>query len=199
MKYLNKYHIISLALLVLVLFVQLVPFTNSSNVNSDIEDWGKTWAELPIGVAGKAKSAWPAEIKYGNFEDWEPSVKEKYPLYGEKNVSIFTYVWNPAGALAGHKVNAYILVQVLFIAFALFSFLVKNYLAKAIVAFLFGFAHLYAFIQSFVLKSADELVPFMPTVILLAVMAAACFAVGAYFIPEYLRDKAKNAEIKKSL
>jgi len=213
MKFLNKFNIISLAVIVLTLVVQLVPFTHSTKIYSEVEDVqqyfdettnqyvvkAKTWAELPIGVTGKDRGSWPSEIKFGEFKDLDPVVQEKYPLYGEKNISIFTYVWNPAGALYGHRVNAYILVQVLFIAFVLFSFLVKNFLAKAVVAFLFGFSHIWAFVRSLLLSASGELEPYTFTLVLLIVIGLAVIAAGVYFVPEYFKEKAKNEAVRKSL
>lgn len=260
MKKLNKYHIVSLVLLALVLVVQLVPFTHSTLLKSDVEDQSMTWAELPVGVTGKDRNDWPTEIKYEKTDYWKnaqtlpatadaivqtvkstpdfgiwtvsdavstyeaavadgtdadriaaakknveesvanvKSVCEKYPLYGEKQISLFTYIWNPSGALWANQFLAFLFVHVAFIAFALFAFLVKNYMAKAIVAFIFGISNICAFVQCFVLKSADLLAPYLPTVILLAVSAVAAVAVGVYFIPAYLADKAHNEEVKKSL
>jgi len=195
MKFLNKFNIISLAVIVLTLVVQLVPFTHSTKIYSEVEDVqqyfdettnqyvvkAKTWAELPIGVTGKDRGSWPSEIKFGEFKDLDPVVQEKYPLYGEKNISIFTFV------------------QVLFIAFVLFSFLVKNFLAKAVVAFLFGFSHIWAFVRSLLLSASGELEPYTFTLVLLIVIGLAVIAAGVYFVPEYFKEKAKNEAVRKSL
>lgn len=199
MKFFNKYSIASIALLLLILIVQLVPFTHSTRIVSEVEDMGKTWAELPVGVAGKDRSSWPSEIKYGNFEDWDPSVQEKYPLYGEKEVSMFNYVWNPAGALYGEKVGAFIMVQVLFIAFAIFALLIRNYMAKAVVTFIFALTQIWAFIKTLLLKSAGDLDPYMLVPYLVLVLALATIALGVYFIPQYFRDVRHNEKVRKSL
>ena len=68
MKFLNKYNYISFVLLFLVIVAQFVPFTNSAKLYSEVEDMGKTWAELPVGITGKDKSSWPPEIKYGELK-----------------------------------------------------------------------------------------------------------------------------------
>lgn len=200
MKLLNKYNIISWVLLLLIVIVQLIPFTNSTKLVSEVEDPGKTWAELPVGQTGKDKSDWPSEIKYGEFKDWDPSVQAKYPLYGERGVSIFTYVWNPAGALSGTEVNAYVFTQVAFIALLLFTFLVKNFMAKAVVAFIVGLGYIWAFVRTLLLNIAAGTSPFsMVVAILLLVIGLASIAAGVYFIPEYFRQKKLNEEIRKSL
>ncbi|MGI5071285.1 hypothetical protein HRO26_09085 [Treponema pectinovorum] len=199
MKFFNKYNTVSFALLLLVLVVQLVPFTNSTKIESEVEDAGKTWAELPIGVTGKDRSSWPSEIKYGEFKDWDVPIKEKYPLYGERQISIFTYVWNPAGALYGYRVGAYILPQVMFIAFAIFTFLVKNFMAKAVVAFIFGLTHIWAFAKTLMLTSSGNLEPYMAIPVLLLILGLALIAVGIWCIPQYFRDKAHNEHVRKSL
>lgn len=199
MKFLNKYNYISFVLLFLVIVAQFVPFTNSAKLYSEVEDMGKTWAELPVGITGKDKSSWPPEIKYGEFKDWEKSVQEKYPLYGEKTISLFTYVWDPAGALYGQKVNAFIFAQVAFIAFLLATFLIKNFMAKAVFAFILGITHIWAFVQMFVLKGTGDLSPYMVVPVFMAVIAVLAIAAGVYFIPEYFREKKHNEEIRKSL
>lgn len=213
MNFFNKYNIVSLALLAAFIIVQFVPFTHSTLIYSEVEDSqtvfdeatqsyvtnSKTWAQLPVGVTGKDRGSWPTEIKYGEFNEWEPEVQEKYPLYGEKQISIFTYVWNPAGALYGHKVNAYILIQVLFIAFGLFAFLIKNYMSKAVVAFLFGLSNIWAFVTTLLLRASEELTAYWPTTILLLILGLAAVAAGIYFIPQYFRDKAHNEAVRKSL
>ena len=186
-------------MLVLTVVVQLVPFTNTANLDSEVEDASKTWAELPVGLAGKERFTWPSEIKYGDFNDWEPEVQEKYPLYGEKDISIFTYVWNPAGALSMSKVNCYIFVQILFIAFGIFAFLIKNSLAKAVVSFIFALSYIYAFVQTLILKSMEVLVPFMPTTVCLLVLGLFAVAIGINYIPEWKREKVENANRKASL
>lgn len=200
MKLLNKYNIISWVLLLLIVIVQLIPFTNSTKLVSEVEAPGKTWAELPVGQTGKDKSDWPSEIKYGEFKDWDPSVQAKYPLYGERNVSIFTYVWNPAGALSGAEVNAYVFTQVAFIALLLFTFLVKNFMAKAVVAFIVGLGYVWAFVRTLLLNAEAGTAPFsMVVAILLLVIGLASIAAGVYFIPEHFRQKRLNEEIRKSL
>lgn len=201
MKFLNKYNVISWVLLLLILIVQLIPFSNSTKLNSEVEDPGKTWAELPVGQTGKDKSDWPSEIKYGEFKDWDPSVQEKYPLYGERSVSIFTYVWNPAGALSGKEVNAYIFTQVLFIALLLFTFLVRNFMAKAVVLFITGIGYVWAFARTVLLNGeAAGSAPFsMVVAVLLLIIGLGAIAAGIYFIPEHFRQKALNEEIRKSL
>ncbi len=195
----NKYNIISVVLLLLVVVSQLIPFTSSTKIYSEVEDEGKTWAELPVGITGKYKSDWPSEIKYGEFKDWEPSVQAKYPLYGEKTVSVFTYVWNPAGALYGNKVNAYIFTEVAFIAFLLFAVFVKNFMAKAVVAFILALINIWAAVQSFVLKASGDLEPGMAVVVMFIIIALGAIAAGVYFIPEYFRLKRHNEEVRKSL
>ena len=208
----NKYNVISVVLLLLVVVAQLIPFTNSTKLYSEVENPGKTWAELPVGQSGKDRSDWPPEIKYGEFKDWAPEVQAKYPLYGERAISIFTYVWNPAGALYGHKVNAFIFTQVAFIAFLLFTLFVKNFMAKAVVAFILALANIWAVVQSFILNSSGDLVliitnadgthsvePGIAVIILLAVIALGAIVAGVYFIPEHFRMKKHNEEIRKSL
>lgn len=199
MKFFTKSNIIACVLLALTIIVQLIPFTNSTLLQSEVEDPGKTWAEIPVGLAGKSKFDWPSEIKYGDFKDWEPEVQNNYPLYGEREVSIFTYVWNPGGALEMHKVNAYIFVQILFIAFGVIAFLAHSSLVKSVFAFIFGATYIWAFVTTLILKSAEELVPYMPTTVLLAVMAVACIVVGVLYIPEWKKEKAENAARKASL
>ena len=195
----NKYNVISVVLLLLVVVAQLIPFTNSTKLYSEVENPGKTWAELPVGQSGKDRSDWPPEIKYGEFKDWAPEVQAKYPLYGERAISIFTYVWNPAGALYGHKVNAFIFTQVAFIAFLLFTLFVKNFMAKAVVAFILALANIWALVQSLILKSSGDLEPGMAVIVLFAIIAVGAIAAGVYFIPEHFRMKKHNEEIRKSL
>ena len=213
MKFFDKYKCVSLAVLAAVLIVQLVPFTHSTKIYSEVEDAqqvfdeatqsyitkAKTWAQLPIGVAGKDRGSWPSEIKFGEYEELDPATQEKYPLYGEKQISIFTYVWNPAGALYGHRVNAYILLQVLFLTFALFAFLIKNFMAKAVAAFLLGLSSIFAFTSTIVLKVSGDLQPYMVTTVLVLITGLAAIAAGVYFIPEYFPEKAHNEAVRKSL
>lgn len=199
MKFFTKYNVVSIVLMVLFLVVQFLPFTNTAKLDAAYENAGKTWAEMPVGMTGKDKSDWPVEIRFDEFENWDKEIQQKYPLYGEKNVSIFTYVWNPAGSLKTSQYIAYVLIQVLFIAFGLFAFLVKNYMAKAVVAFMFGLGQIYAFIQTLVLKASGFLQPYMAVPVLLLVLGLFAIAVGVFFIPKYFADKKANAELKKSL
>ena len=199
MKFFNKYNIASLVLLLLFVVAQFVPFTHTTKLVSEVEDAGKTWAELPVGIAGKDRGTWPSEIKYGEFKDWEPEVQKKYPLYGEKNVSIFSYVWNPAGALYGKKVNAFVFAQVAFLAFALAAFLIKNYMAKAVFAFIFALSNFLSTVLMFLLKASGDLTPYLGVPIFSLVIGLAAVALGIYFIPEYFREKARNEEIRKSI
>ena len=199
MKFFNKYNIASLVLLLLFVVAQFVPFTHTTKLFSEVEDAGKTWAELPVGITGKDRGSWPSEIKYGDFKDWEKEVQEKYPLYGEKNISLFTYVWDPAGALYGKKVNAFIFAQVAFIAFALAAFLIKNYMAKAVFAFIFAIANFLSTALMFMLKASGDLTPYLGVPVFNLVVGLAAVALGIYFIPEYFREKARNEEIRKSI
>ena len=199
MKFFTKYNIASIALIVLVLIGQFIPFTNTEKLQSSYEDPSKTWAELPVGMTGKDRSSWPAEIKYGDFDTWEPETQVKYPLYGKKNVSIFTYVWNPAGSLHTFQYIGYVFLHVFLVGLALFAFLVKNYMAKAVVAFMFALEQIFAFVETLILKSSGFLTPYAFTTYFLLVTALLTIAIGIFFIPEYKREKAANAELKKQL
>ena len=294
MKFLNKYKIVSIALLLVIAVVHFLPFTHTTNIQSVDEKGNLSWAELPNStkIPGKGFSDWPSEIKrdvsawknaekareiyktlatsqdkvsvlteiretikddyfaedfvkacdkaiedaavnadvfntkvevktseiganntveekveYVNYLDSKvnPAARDYftflsvYPLYGEKDISIFTLVWHPAGALEMPLVNALILVPLLFILFGIFAFFVKNYMAKAVVAFLFSLGQIWAFIRILVLNGSGELPSYIYVGILLLVTALATIAVGVWFIPEFFREKEANAKLKKSL
>ncbi len=335
MKKLNKYHIVSIALLVLIAIVQLLPFVSTSTLKAHKENEGSgvsyTWAEIPVGLAGKVKNReWPPEVKYRDlnswyvaeevkalFEDWneqivvekidemlvlaakdpdnafdvtstcedlknspngteeelarleaakaaleaskaeldkDPSNTEllanfnvcndekdaaeravvgkkaraetavhdyvafvtKYPLYGKKNISLFQYVWRPAAGLANRQFVWFLIPELMFIAFALFAFLIKNYMAKAVVGFMFAATQICQFISILYLRSADfevwtsgrlgtvQISDFlanssMLVAVLVLIMSFVTIGVSVYFIPQWKRDKAANAELKKKL
>lgn len=185
----SKNTIAAIVLLVLTVVVQFLPFVNTAELKSETEDFGKTWAELPKGISGEDRSSWPSEIKYGDFDTWEPEVQAKYPLIGKKDISIFQYVWLPAGALTGAQVNCYVLVQVMFIAFALFSFFVSSKLAQAVVSYMFGLSYVYAFVQTLILKGAGMMIPSMVTTVCLVVLAVLVLVYSVMINIEYVKTK----------
>ena len=79
------------------------------------------------------------------------------------------------------------------------TFLIKNFMAKAVFAFILGITHIWAFVQMFVLKGTGDLSPYMVVPVFMAVIAVLAIAAGVYFIPEYFREKKHNEEIRKSL
>lgn len=201
MKSIGKRNLLISSIVLVVLFwvVQLLPFVNTTEIQSQTEDPSKTWAELPVSIVGKDRMSWPTEIKYDEFDQWAQEIQQQYPLYGEKNISVFTYVWYPAGSMYTHQYFCFVLAQVLMIAFILFAIFIKNHMAKAVVSFIFALGLIYAFVQTLLLKGEAFINPNMVVTYLFVVLAVAAIVVGVLNIPEFFEDKAKNENLKTRL